>query len=176
MDRSIDAERLRLLDALGFEGVEHDSHVPFKSHLIGTHRQLKEWGCPQYLCDAGLFHSAYGTEFFAPQEVPGDRDSVRAVIGERAERLAWLWCNIDRTSIDLETQTARNFTTGETIRLADGEADEIAMLWAADTVEQMHRMKTEGERAFARGLERVLHLATETAQSATRPVLTSAFD
>ena len=54
--------RLDLLKQLGFGELTHDSHVPFLSHLLGTRRLLVEWGERPAVCDAGLFHSAYGTE------------------------------------------------------------------------------------------------------------------
>lgn len=83
--------RLDLLRSLGFDALPHDSHVPFLSHLIGTRRVLLTWGSRPALCDAGLFHSVYGTEYFEPDRRP-DRDTVTAIIGAEAERVAWLWC------------------------------------------------------------------------------------
>src|SRR5689334_2977005 len=64
--------RLALLKRLGFGELTHDSHVPFLSHLLGTRRLLVEWGERPAMCDAGLFHSAYGTEYF-PVDRPVDR-------------------------------------------------------------------------------------------------------
>jgi hypothetical protein len=55
----------------------------------------------QALCDAGLFHSIYGTEGFAGYALPWtERPAVRALVGPRAERLAWLFCAMDRASFD----------------------------------------------------------------------------
>ena len=68
--------RLELLRRLGFDRLEHDSHVPFLSHLLGTRRLLVEWGERPALCDAGLFHSAYGTEYF-PHTTSAERDEVK---------------------------------------------------------------------------------------------------
>ena len=45
------------------------------------------------MCDAGLFHSIYGTEGFQGFTLPFDRrDDIRALIGDRAERLVWVFC------------------------------------------------------------------------------------
>lgn len=66
-------ERLALLRRLGFGELTHDSHVPFLSHLAGTRRLLAEWGERPELCDAGLFHSAYGTEYFQPDHLVDER-------------------------------------------------------------------------------------------------------
>ncbi len=157
--------RLSLLRRLGFGGLTHDSHVPFLSHLLGTRRLLVGWGERPALCDAGLFHSAYGTEYF-PVDRPAAREEVREVIGDDAEEIAWLWCTIRRDSIDttgpVVTASRRD---GQPIDLDDGRAADVATLWAADTVEQIARM-TPDERDFARSLGRVLHLASPPAQDA----------
>src|ERR1043165_1812130 len=94
----ITGARLDLLRSLGFGDLMHDSHVPFLAHLIGTRRLLAAWGSRAALCDGGLFHSVYGTEYFQPDRVP-DRDDVRAVIGAEAERIAWLWCAVQRETL-----------------------------------------------------------------------------
>ena len=62
-------------------------------HLIGVHDILKEWDSPQYLQDAGLFHSVYGTTVFKHQST-NDRDAVKELIGEQAEDLVWKFCNL----------------------------------------------------------------------------------
>src|SRR5262249_40137618 len=91
--------RLDLLKSLGFAELEHDSPVPFLSHLVGPRRLLTTWGASPALCDAGLFHSVYGTEYFVPDRTP-ERDDVVAVIGPEAERIAWLWCTCERATLD----------------------------------------------------------------------------
>lgn len=159
--------RLDLLKQLGFGELTHDSHVPFLSHLLGTRRVLVEWGERAAMCDAGLFHSAYGTEYF-PVDEPVDRAQVQAVIGADAEEIAHAWCTIRRDTIELGADdrpaTVVDRTTGDRVDLSDQLLADIATLWAADTVEQIHRMDAD-ERAFAVSLERVLHLARPAARS-----------
>jgi hypothetical protein len=161
---------MALLRRLGFGDLTHDSHVPFLSHLIGTRRLLLQWGERPALGDAGLFHSAYGTEYF-PVDRPASREDVRAVIGDDAEVVAWLWCTIRRDTIDttgpVVTAARRD---GGTVALTDEQVADVVTLWAADTVEQIGRM-TPDERDFARMLTRVLHLASPAAQDAARTVL-----
>jgi hypothetical protein len=164
--------RLDLLKALGFGELQHDSHVPFLSHLLGTRRLLTEWGASDALCDAGLFHSVYGTEYFEPARTPS-REDVVAVIGPDAERIAWLWCVIERATIDPETRRARLRRSGAMEPLTAGEVADLATLWSADTVEQVARMAPE-ERAFADGLLRILDRASAAARGAVdelRPLL-----
>lgn len=157
--------QLALLRRLGFADLQHDSHVPFMSHLLGTRRLLARWGERQALCDAGLFHSAYGTEYF-PVEHPAGRDEVREVIGDDAEEIAWLWCTIRRDTLEV-TGDALAFETrdGGAIELDIGRATDVATLWAADTAEQIGRMSPE-ERAFARSIGGVLHLVGPTGRQA----------
>lgn len=160
--------RLDLLKRLGFGELQHDSHVPFLAHLVGTRRVLVEWGERPAVCDAGLFHSAYGTEYF-PVDEPVDRAEVQAVIGAEAEEIAHAWCTIRRDTIELgsgaEPATVVDRTTDERIEIDDQLLADIAALWAADTVEQIARM-TPDERDFASNLDRVLHLASPTARDA----------
>jgi len=163
-------ERLALLRCLGYGELTHDSHVPFLSHLLGTRRLLVAWGARPALCDAGLFHSAYGTEFFEP-DAPATRQEVRALIGAEAEAIAHAWCTIRRDTIALEPPHEVDDREAGGRRALGGElAADIATLWAADTVEQLARMAPE-ERGFAQGLPRVLHLASPAAQEAVRTVL-----
>ena len=100
------------------------------SHLFGTRRILAEWGSRPALCDAGLFHSAYGTECYQPDDVP-DRASVAVVIGDEAERIAWLWCVIERDRIDVERPCVPDRRSGELIELEPRQLGDIATLWCA---------------------------------------------
>lgn len=158
--------RTDMLRSLGFGELEHDSHVPFLSHLVGTRRLLLEWESRAELCDAGLFHSVYGTEFFDTPTVVSRRQ-IRDIIGVDAERLAWLWCTIERTTIAPEPGTAVNRHTEAMITFAPGEQGDLTTLWTADTVEQLHRMSPH-ERGFADGLAAVIHLASAPARQAFR--------
>lgn len=166
-------ERLDLLKRLGYAELTHDSHVPFLSHLIGTRRVLMAWEARPALCDAGLFHSAYGTEYFQP-DAPATREEVAALIGPEAEEIAHAWCSIRRDTMAVDEPylvTVRD--APEPRPLGARLARDIATLWAADTVEQVERMAPD-ERGFALGLPRVLHLASPAAQRAVervRPLL-----
>jgi hypothetical protein len=53
----------------------------FMEHLVGTEAVLRGWGCAEYLCRAGLFHSIYGTESFQAFSLPLDAPN-RAVVRE----------------------------------------------------------------------------------------------
>ena len=61
-------------------------------HLRGTHDLLHTWGNDRAVSAGGLFHSIYGTQAYQTQSASlEDRQRIRTVIGERAERLAFLF-------------------------------------------------------------------------------------
>jgi hypothetical protein len=89
------------LESIGCSKQKHSGRT-LMEHLIGVHDILREWDAPEYLQDAGLFHSVYGTTYFKPQ-MTVDRDKVRNLIGEHAEEISFLFCTIPHprtTNID----------------------------------------------------------------------------
>eukprot|EP00607_Mallomonas_marina_P000867 CAMPEP_0182437676 /NCGR_PEP_ID=MMETSP1167-20130531/85208_1 /TAXON_ID=2988 /ORGANISM="Mallomonas Sp, Strain CCMP3275" /LENGTH=356 /DNA_ID=CAMNT_0024630679 /DNA_START=46 /DNA_END=1116 /DNA_ORIENTATION=+ len=97
-----DKDLLRFLDSLVPEGLWHNGAANFDEHLKGVQAILRNWRADEAVSDAGLFHSIYGTEGFQGHSLPLTlRPVVRKVIGDRAERLAWIFCVVDRYSVDL---------------------------------------------------------------------------
>ena len=63
------------------------------NHLTGVYSKLYGWGCHPIVCDGGLYHSIYGTEYFKPKTLTlEDRPIVRDLIGYEAEHLVYLFC------------------------------------------------------------------------------------
>jgi len=62
-------------------------------HLLGVYKLLEDEGAPQEVCDAGLFHSIYGTEIYKHKTLTS-RDIVRSLIGDEAENLAHMFCEL----------------------------------------------------------------------------------
>ena len=84
-----DPKRQLLFD-LGAAEVAHSRDALF-DHLEGTHALLLSWGAREELCDAGLFHSVYGTETFQhPGLTIALRDRVQKVIGLEAEEIVYI--------------------------------------------------------------------------------------
>lgn len=119
------------LDYLTQTETNHQSHsgVTLIDHLVGVHDILKEWKAPQYLQDAGLFHSIYGTTVFEHQST-NDRDTIRELIGEQAEELVY--------QFSILIQPRLNSIRG----LDDGQLKkDLQLLWEANELEQRDRIK-----------------------------------
>ena len=81
--------------------LEHTGSAAFDEHLKGVQAVLRYWNAPQHVSHAGLFHSIYGTEGFQGFALPlSQRDAVRSLIGTQAEKLAFIFCMLDRYSFD----------------------------------------------------------------------------
>lgn len=131
--------------SLGIAALSH-TRKTYLAHLIAVTRGLEAWGCDREVCDAGFFHSIYGTELFVRYALPLDRrGEVRALIGERAERLAYLNCAMDRASFDeaVERGTApyryRDRFTGGLLEVEPRDFDDLCVIHLVDWLEQVAR-------------------------------------
>lgn len=62
---------------------------------------MRHWGAEDAISDAGLFHSIYGSEGFQGYKLPlSERPKLRELIGDRAERLVFIFSMCDRESVD----------------------------------------------------------------------------
>lgn len=160
------------LRGLGTEDVPHSGEKGFLAHLIGVFRDLETWGCDQDLCRAGLFHSIYGTEMFRRFSLPVERrGEVQALIGERAERIAFANCLMDRSTFDALLESdgpyrIRNRETGEMIELSREDYDDLVRLHLCDWLEQVARSEQWDYRrdAFRRMAKRLGGVAQESFQ------------
>ena len=147
----------------------HTGAVAFDEHLRGVEAVVRSWvPDDEALCLAGLFHSIYGTEGFQGFCLPfSERPKIRKIIGERAERLAWLFCCVDRASFDravlgsdILTKEKEPSQPGDPCRLKlrarpelgafelrNTEADflDLCLLFLADILEQIEGL---GQRAY----------------------------
>lgn len=145
-------QRVRFLRAAGTAALGHPGGV-LLDHLLGTRGLLLEWGERPALCDAGLFHSAYGTEHYLPAAIPlAMRAEVAALIGSEAEGLAWLFCVLDRESLDRNVGQSdglrvRDRLTGEWLPLTRGQFSDLVTLSFANTLEALPRLPWQLRRA-----------------------------
>jgi hypothetical protein len=76
-------------------------------HLIGTYEQLKKWGADETLCDAGLFHAAYGTFDYDQKLIDvSRRHELATLIGKEVESIVYTYCacNRDKTYPNLKNR------------------------------------------------------------------------
>jgi len=89
---SISTNKINFLKSLGADKVKHGEETLLK-HLIRTHDILHKLGEDQFLLDAGLFHSVYGTAYFMPEGgLLDNRKVVIDLIGEQAEEIVYWFC------------------------------------------------------------------------------------
>jgi hypothetical protein len=146
-------ERLRLrklvrfLRENGAERIEH-SNESLLDHLLETRGVLESWGARRELCDAGLFHSVYGTQFLGDELIGTDRrPELRALIGEDAEAVAYLWHGIKRetlaNNLDREDDLRIEFRDGSEVPITRQQFEDLVNLMVADAVEQLPRRLPE---------------------------------
>ena len=146
------------------------SNKSYLAHAIGVHNDLKAWECDEELCRAGFFHSIYGTEGFQAFTLPLERRSeLDALIGERAERIAYWNCAMDRASFDAVLDQAEgpyriiDRLTGDEAQLSSQDYDDLIHVHLCDFLEQVARAETWGYRreAFSKMAERLGGVALE---------------
>jgi hypothetical protein len=83
------ATKLAFLERSGAGGAGHSDHS-LLDHLLGTRALLEQWEARAALCDAGLFHSVYGTHAYHRTIMgPEARAQLRELIGAEAEEIAY---------------------------------------------------------------------------------------
>ncbi|MBI1314976.1 hypothetical protein GC176_27095 [bacterium] len=134
---------------VGATDVAHTSKT-YLAHAIGVYNDLKQWGSSEELARAGMFHSIYGTERFQKFKLDLERRcDVRALIGERAEWLAWLNCAMTRDEYDACIESLIEDTSaplcvvdrfsGERIELTPQDFDDLGTIHLCDWLEQVGR-------------------------------------
>jgi hypothetical protein len=138
-------QQLELLSGAGIDAFAH-SDRGLLDHLSGTRALLLDWGLHQTLCDAGLFHSVYGTEIYAKVLVsPALRACVRDVIGVESERLVWLFSVMARLTLAQNLGRERDLfvidrTTQLSIAITTREFEDLVHLLLANDLEQIPRV------------------------------------
>jgi hypothetical protein len=155
-------ELTSFLTGIGVDKVPH-TKKSYLAHLIGVYRYLESQGCAEDVCRAGMFHSIYGTELFQGFKLPLDRrPEVRALIGERAERLAYLNCAMDRASFDRALDQIEPFRsverlTRKEVELSLDDFNDLCRVHLYDWLEQAPRsdMPDYRREAYCRMAERL---------------------
>jgi hypothetical protein len=139
----------QFLRAAGADHLGHSRGRSLLDHLVETRRIAARWLQPAWVQDAAALHSVYGTDIYRDQLVTvSSRDQVRAVAGERAERLAYLFGAVERRALfawfeapDEHPGTGLIFDTrfsgkGASETLTRREAGHLLVLHMANLAEQ----------------------------------------
>jgi hypothetical protein len=128
------------------------------------------------VCAAALFHSVYGTERFTRTLLSADaRNEVRALIGAEAEALAWLWCALERESLEaaLHEDPPRSLAAldGSPLPATHAQVLDLANLLVANAVEQTPRESAEKREKQRQRLAPFLGAVLPSAAAAARDLL-----
>ena len=142
-------------------------------HLRGTHDLLEAWGCEQRVCLGGLFHSIYGTQSYKTESASlEDRQQIRDVIGEPAERLAFLFCVSHRWQFFEQVGQASpvlwNRLDEEDLSVSPEELRDLIEMEVANYIEFMPRLDFTREEVdtFQAKVASAKHLITAVARDA----------
>ena len=131
-------------------GIDQISHTQknYLGHLVNVHNLLRAGGYDEDVCHGGLFHSIYGTEKFLGFKLPVERrEELVELVGNRAERLAYWNCFMDRSSLDsLLGQSTAPFMvlhreSGEAMPLTLREYEDLCCVHLYDWLEQAPRSR-----------------------------------
>jgi len=129
----------------GAENVPHTEKT-YLGHAVSVYQDMKAWQADDEVCRAAMFHSIYGTEGFQTLVLPLDRrEELRDLIGERAEKLVYANCAMDRESLFRQVdqyqdryQIKDRFTDGD-VSLSRAEFEDLMQLHLCDFLEQVER-------------------------------------
>lgn len=154
----IKQEYLDLLTEFGADANPHSGRS-LLDHLIGTHDLLAKWGASEQLCVAGLFHSIYGTAYYAIKSADlSSRPRLAHALGERVEQLVYLFCVCDRQAFfDQANAAAPVLQDNACDKMRSCEPDmikDLIELTIANEIEQLpdDLVMSDSHRAFYRDL------------------------
>ncbi|MEW6270941.1 MAG: DUF6817 domain-containing protein [Thermodesulfobacteriota bacterium] len=137
-------EYLEVLARHGASEIWH-KHGTFLDHLLGVWRILAAWRQPADVCRLGLMHSIYSNSFvrmkvFDAERAEG-RAAVRELVGDEAERLVHVLCEIRREELLRESESEDGmevslFRRGGSVRLSRRELGIFLTVTMADYAEQ----------------------------------------
>ena len=149
-------------------------------HLRGTHDFLQTWRNDQAVCVGGLFHSIYGTQAYRTESASlDDRQRIRSVIGERAERLAFLFCVTKRAgffdAIGKDRPTLWDRVLEKRTPVTPSEVRDLIEMEIANYLEFMPRLEFTNEEldGFEARIESAKNLITASAYDAAKAAIES---
>ncbi len=108
-----------LCDEMKCHEISHSSRF-FIDHLLRVSFILEDWGCDSDAVLCGLFHSVYGTASFSHATLKwSERDKLRAVIGDDAEELVYMFCTTSAKEVWAEVKRSVKENAPESFELGN---------------------------------------------------------
>ena len=133
------------LVGMGIDELPH-THKSYLAHLIAVFRDLDSLGSRRMCAAPGCFIRSMGRRSFRGSSCRwSDATKCGPLIGDRAERLAYLNCAMDRAAFDRALETADgpfqigDRITGETIEVSGADFDDLCRVHLIDWLEQVPR-------------------------------------
>lgn len=148
-----DATAARVIDFLRSEGAGALGHARGRTllaHLVGSYEIVRRWEQSNVIAHAALVHSVYGTDVYARPLLPlSRRHELINLVGEQAERLAYLFAVTPRGPLFAGTHAWLRGTPQRLVSGADGAAESPASRDESDALIVLH-MANLAEQAQAR--------------------------
>ena len=153
LDTDLDFNNPAICNLLRSKGAERCLHGPQSNlyeHLVNTASILRAWRQPAWLQNAGALHSIYATDVYKMHLVAlEERDQIRELTDTKTERIAYLFCTLDRGDfwrrvnlnrpLPASGLTAKSHRAGheETVTLSQDEVYALIVLYMANEAEQV---------------------------------------
>jgi hypothetical protein len=148
-----DATAARVIDFLRSEGAGDLGHAGGRSllaHLVGSYEIVRRWEQSTVIAHAALVHSVYGTDVYSRALLPlTRRHELITLVGEQAERLAYLFAVTPRGPLFAGTHAWLRDTPQRPVGEPDGVVDSPAGHDESDALIVLH-MANLAEQAQAR--------------------------
>jgi aspartate beta-hydroxylase len=148
-----DATAARVIDFLRSEGAGDLGHAGSRTllaHLVSSYEIAKRWEQSTVIAHAALVHSVYGTDVYARPLLPlTRRHELITLIGEQAERLAYLFAVTPRGPLFAGTHSWLRDTPQRPVGEAGGAAESRATRDESHALIVLH-MANLAEQAQAR--------------------------
>ena len=148
-----DATAARVIDFLRSEGAGDLGHAGARTlldHLVSSYEIVRRWGQSTVIAHAALVHSVYGTDVYARPLLPlTRRHDLIALVGEQAERLAYLFAVTPRAPLFAGTHAWLRDMPQRLVGEAGGAVESPASRDESDALIVLH-MANLAEQAQAR--------------------------
>jgi len=174
-------DKFNALQQLGAGKFEH-LHGSLIQHLEATYALLNTWHADKPLCDAGLYHAAYGTVGFESAVVElSQRTNIANIIGQSAENIVYLYCACDRDYVFKQLGRTANILfkdrfTQQTCILTLIQARQFCELTAANELElaiSSEEFRTKHGKGLLSLLLKMKPFLSEPANAMVQKVLNS---